>query len=248
MNRPVLRLLKSGDIRPMVCISAIVHIAVFFILLEFHFPSRFKEAPVYYVDILDLPVAKPQAGTPSRAEHPQPSPPPALAAPREMTLPAKPAPQKPAAAPTRKTEAAESAEEFDKRMADLEKKAAAKRIDDAVNALRNNGAPKGPVGMPGATGTEAGSDYASFIRSRLEDAFRATIAFQSRKPEVLVKLTISRHGRVVRQQIVKSTRDRIFEDSVARAIVNAEQHLRPPPSGSQFEIIVKFSPQGIGKQ
>jgi colicin import membrane protein len=248
MNRPVLLRLKNGDIRPMVCISAIVHVAVFLILLEFHFPSRFKEAPVYYVDILDLPVANPQAGTPSRAEHPQSSPPSPPPAPREMTLPVKPAPKKPAVAPPKKTEPAETAEEFNKRLANIEKKAADERFKNVMKNLSNKGAQKGPVGMPGATGTEAGSDYASYIRSRLEDEFRATIAFQSKKPEVLVKLTISRYGRVIRQQIVKSTRDRIFEDAVARAIVNTEQHLRPPPSGTQFEITVKFSPQGIGNQ
>jgi colicin import membrane protein len=248
MTRPVLQQLKSGDFRSMVCISAIVHVAVFFLLLEFHFPSRFKEAPVYYVDILDLPVANPQAGTPSRSEHPQQASPPAPPAPREMTLPAKPAPKKPVAAPPKKPEPTESAEEFNKRMAALENKAAARRIDDAIKALQSKGASKGPVGMPGATGTEAGSDYASYIRSRLEDAFRETIAFQSKKPEVFVKLTISQTGRIIRQQTVKSTRDRIFEDSVARAIGLAEQHFRPPPSGKPFEITVKFSPQGIGKQ
>jgi colicin import membrane protein len=247
MNRPVQLQLKNGDIRPMVLISAIVHIVAFFVILEFHFPYRFKEAPVYYVDILDLPVAHPQAGTPSGAEHPQPSPPPPPA-PREMTLPAKPVPKKPTIAPKKKPEATETAEEYKKRLDAMENKAAARRIDEAMKAFRNKGTAKGPVGMPGATGTEAGSDYASYIRSRLEDEFGTTIAFQSRNPAVFVKLTINRNGRIVRQQIVKTSRDRIFEDSVFRAIANAEQHLRPPPSGTQFEITVKFSPQGIGKQ
>jgi colicin import membrane protein len=248
MKRLVPLQLKNGDIRPMVCISAIIHITVFFLLLEFHFPYRFKEAPVYYVDILDLPVANPRAGTPARTESPQPSPPPAPPAPREMTLPVKPAPKKPAVAPPKKSEPVETAEEFNKRMAALENKAAARRIDAAIKAMQSKGTTKGQVGMPGATGTDAGSDYASYIRSRLEDAFRETIAFQSKKPEVFVKLTISQFGRVTRQQTVKSTRDRIFEDSVARAIGLAEQHFRPPPSGKPFEITVKFSPQGIGKQ
>jgi colicin import membrane protein len=165
-----------------------------------------------------------------------------------MTQPAQPAPKKPAPSPPKIPEAAETAEEFNKRLAALESKAAAKRIDDAVAALRSKGAAKGPIGMPGATGTDAGSDYASYIRSRLEDAFRQTIAYQSKQPEVFVKLTISQFGRIIRQQIVKSTRDRIFEDSVARAIGIAEQHFRPPPNGKPFEITVKFSPQGIGKQ
>ena len=248
MNHTVSPKPKYGGLGMMVFCSAIIHIAVFFILLEFHFPTRFREAPVYYVDILDLPVANPQAGTPTRTENPQPSPPPATPAPREMTLPVKPAPKQPAVAPPKKEEARESAKEFEDRIARLEKEAAARHETAAIDALRKLRGAKGPVGMPGATGTEAGSDYASYIRSRLEDEFRATISFQSKNPEVYIKLAISPYGRIVRQQIVKSTRDKVFEDSVFRAITNAEQHLRPPPSGKPFETVVKFSPQGIGKQ
>lgn len=48
----------------MVCGSALFHLLVGLFLLNFHFSSGFREAPVYYVDLLDLPVAHPQAGTP----------------------------------------------------------------------------------------------------------------------------------------------------------------------------------------
>ena len=92
----------------MVCYSAIVHLVVYFFLLEFHFPAHFKEAPVYYVDVLDLPVANPQAGTPSQGASPPPPPPPAAPAPPEMTLPAKSPPKKATAAPPKKTDEAET--------------------------------------------------------------------------------------------------------------------------------------------
>ena len=232
----------------MVCYSAIVHLVVFFFLLEFHFPAHFKEAPVYYVDLLDLPVAHPQAGTPSQAASPSPPSPPAAPAPREMTLPAKPPPRQTAATPPQKPEATETAKEFEERIARLERETAARQTAAAIEALRKRGAARGPVGMPGATGTEAGSDYASYIKSRLEDEFKSTISYQSKRPEVYVNLVISPAGRIVRQQIVKSTKDKVFEDSVYRSIVKAERNFRPPPSGNQFEITVKFSPQGIGKQ
>jgi colicin import membrane protein len=163
-----------------------------------------------------------------------------------MTLPAKPPARETAATPPKKPD--ESAREFEERIARLEHEAAARETAAAIEALRKRGASKGPVGMPGATGTEAGSDYASYIKSRLEDEFRSTIAYQSKNPEAYVKLVISPSGRIVRQQIVKSSRDKVFEDSVFRSIVKAERNFRPPPSGNQFEITVKFSPQGIGKQ
>jgi len=231
----------------MVFYSAIIHLALFFFLLEFHFPAHFKETPVYYVDILDLPVANPQAGTPSGGNPPPPSPP-APPKQREMSLPAKPPARQATAAPPKKPESKESAREFEERIARMEREAGARHQAAALEALKNRGAAKGPVGMPGATGTEAGSDYASYVKSRLEDEFKSTIAFQSKNPEVYVKLAISQYGRIIRQQIIKSSRDKLFEDSVSRAILKAEQNLRPPPSGKQFEITVKFSPQGIGKQ
>ncbi len=164
-----------------------------------------------------------------------------------MTLPAKPSAKQPITAPPKKPEAAETVREFEKRMEQLEHTAAARHEAAALEALRRRGGSRGPVGMPGAKGTEAGSDYASYIKSRLEDEFRSTIAYESKAPEVYVKLVINSFGRIVRQQIVKSSRDKLFEDSVARTIAKAERNFRPPPGGTQFEITVKFSPQGIGK-
>jgi len=248
MNSTVPRQLNHGDIRMMVCYSVIIHIIVSVFLLKFHFPAHFKEAPVYYVDILDLPVANPQAGMPSRSETPQPSPPASIPEPREMTLPTKQAAKQSASTQPKRPETTTAARDFEERIARLEREAAARHEAAAIDALRKKGASQEPVGMPGGTGTEAGSDYASYIKSRLEDAFRSTISFQSKNPEVYVKIAISQYGRITRQQFIKSSRDRLFEDSVSRAIVMAEQNLRPPPGGKQFEITVRFSPQGIGKQ
>lgn len=248
---------KNGGLGVMVCCSAFIHLAVFILLLNFHFPAHFKEAPVYYVDVLDLPVASPQAGTPGGAQRlpapPQPAPPPPPLAPkpREMTLPAKPpekAPAGPTALPPKKQpDKAETAREFEERMARLEREDAARHQAAALAALKKSGS-KGTAGMPGAAGSEAGSDYASYIKSRLEDEFKATITFQTKNPEVLVKLIIGQNGRVIRQQIIKSSQDKLFEDSVFRTIIKAEKNFRPPPSGNQFEIEIRFSPQGIGKQ
>jgi colicin import membrane protein len=231
----------------MVCCSAVVHLIVYFFLIEFHFSAHFKEAPVYYVDILDLPVANPQAGSPAQAEGTPTPPPPAVPAKREMIIPAQPPVGLKPAPPQKKPEA-ETAREFEKRIAQMEREAAARNQAAAIEALRKKVAARGPVGIPGGTGTEAGSDYASYIRSRLEDEFKTTIAFQTKNPELLVKLVISQNGRIIRQQIIKSSRDKLFEDSVSRAIAKAEKNFRPPPGGNQFEIEVKFSPQGIGKK
>jgi colicin import membrane protein len=252
MNRTVTSQRQNGELWLMACCSAVLHLIVYFIVLNFHFPVHFKEAPVYYVDVINLPVAHPQAGTPgTTASLPAPPQPAAPPQPREMILPAKPAapsPARQAAAPPPKTEAPETAREFEERIARLEHEAGSRHAAAAMEALKKKGSGKGAVGMPGAAGNEAGSDYASYIRSRLEDEFKTTIAFQTKNPELLVKLIISQNGRIIRQQIMKSSKDKLFEDSVLRSILKAENTFRPPPSGNQFEIDVRFSPQGIGKK
>jgi colicin import membrane protein len=255
MIRPARPQRENGALGVMVCWSAVAHLAVFLFVLTFHFPSRYKEAPTYYVELTNLPVASPQAGMPTgtpgetkAAPAPQQPPPPA---PREMTLPAKPAGKSAAKAKTapapKKTEESETTQEFEERLARLQKAADARHTSNAIEAMRKRGAGRGPAGMPGATGTEAGSDYASYIKSRLEEEFLATIAYQSSNPELVLKLTIGPNGRIQQRQVIKSSRDRLFEDSVFRTIVKAEKNFRPPPGGGPFEIEVKFSPQGVKK-
>lgn len=235
----------------MVCWSAVIHLALFFLLVNFNFPARFKEAPVYYVDLLDLPVANPQAGTPGSTRGTPAPPPPAPSQPRQMTLPTKAAqkaaPRQVAATQPKQTDAAESAREYEERLARLEQEASARHATAAIDALRKKAGGKGTAGMPGAAGTEAGSDYPSYIQSRLRDAFTSTIAFQHKNPEVAVRITISRTGRVSRVRLERSTGDKVFEDAVTRAIAKAEQTFPPPPRGEEFESGFVFRPQGVGK-
>lgn len=250
MSRTFSRKPKDYEWWVMACCSLLLHLAVYLFILNFHFSPHFKEAPVYYVDVLNLPVASPQAGMPSAVENPPAPPQPATPQPREMTLPSKPLIKAPATAvptiPPKPSEATEA--EIEERIARLEGEAEARHQADALKALKDKASGKRAAGMPGGAGTEAGSDYASYIKSRLEDEFKLTIAYQSKNPDVYMKLVISPSGRIIRQQIVKSSKDKVFEDSVFRSIVKAERNFRPPPSGNQFEITVKFSPQGIGKQ
>ena len=84
-------------------------------------------------------------------------------------------------------------------MARLERQVESKHQSAAMEALRKRLDGAGKVeqpGMPGGKGTEKGSDYGSYIRSRLTDAFRSTIAYQTKNPEVVVRLTIDRTGKL----------------------------------------------------
>lgn len=245
---------KETGLGRMVAVSTVLHLAFYFFLLKFHFPQPYpKEGPIYYVDVVNLPVAHPQAGTPSAGGEGAPPAAPPAAAPREMALPATtkvpPPPLKKLEEPVR---TAEEAREFEKRLAGLERAAEAKHEAAALEAIRRraagSGRPGERAGMPGATGTEAGSDYASYIQSRLKDAFSATIAFQSKNPEVVIRLTIDRSGRVTATRIERSSGDRVFEGAALRAISKAEKGFPPPPGGTAFEHGFIFRPQGVVKR
>lgn len=243
---------------PVLAVSLILHAAIYGLFAWLHFfPSAtFSNAPVYYVDMVNLPVESPQQGSPA-AEGNEPAPPPQSGKPPspEMKLPLKDEGKtKPAArtakppAPSAQT-SAENSKDFDDRLARLERASDARHEAAAMEALRNRAAVrgKGQAGIPGGTGTEAGSDYASYIRSRLVDAFKTTIVFQDKAPRTVVVLTIDRNGRVIRRRTENSTGDRLFEDAVSRAIVKAEKEFRPPPGGGTFEYGFIFTAQGVGK-
>ena len=152
---------------------------------------------------MNLPVADPRAGSPTQTGNEDKIAPPPPASP-VMTSPAAPTKvmpgKKPSTAPV-----AESAA-FQERMAKLEGKVDAQRQAAAFEALRKKVAARGKVGMPRGTGTEAGSDYTAYLHSRLKDAFRETISFQSKNPFVMVRLTIDGDGRIIRTRFEKSTR------------------------------------------
>jgi colicin import membrane protein len=239
-------------------VSLLLHVTIYglFVWLHFFPSASFKEAPVYYVDMVNLPVESPQHGSPA-AEGNEPAPPPPVktAAP-EMKLPVKDTGKakaadkgaKPVLSPKQPVE--ESSKDFEERLARLERATDARHEAAAMEALRKKAISrgKGQAGMPGGTGTEAGSDYASYIRSRLVDAFKTTIAYQDKSPRTVVVLTIDRNGKVIKRRNESSTGDRLFEDSVNRAIVKAEKDFRPPPGGGTFEYGFIFTAQGVGKQ
>lgn len=250
------RTLKRKDPGPggMIVCSFLLHAALFFLVMQLNILSGVQadNPPVYYVDVVNLPVASPRSGSPAGSAAIAPVVPPApkpLA--EEMKLPAKPTPpsRPKSTTATPKPDRQESARDFEERLARLERENESRHTAAALDALRRKktGSDKGQAGMPGATGKEAGSDYSSYIQSRLKDAFKTTIAFQSKTPEVRVRLTINRTGRIARQRIEYSSGDRLFEDAVLQAIAKAEKSFTPPPGGQDFEYGFVFKPQGVGK-
>ena len=250
----------------MLAFSLALHLVFFFWASRLElFRSEFPQtAQAIYVDVVTLPVASPQAGSPAGAVKGAPAaagpPAPVLApppAPREMklptakTVPAKTAPVKTAKAPVKK-DAAESPREYEARLAALEQAAEARRQEATLAAIRNRaGAGKAgaaPAGMPGGTGSQAGSDYAAYLQSRLRDSFALTIARQTRKPLVAVRLTVDARGALLSYKIEMSTGDVLFEDAVVRAIQLAKKNFPSPPGGREFSYGFVFKPEGVDKK
>jgi colicin import membrane protein len=240
----------------MVVFSLLVHLTMFVLLTRANFfPGlKYPEAPVYYVDVVNLPVASPRAGSPAAAPGPATATPPPRPAQREMTLPAAPPAKAKPTAPTTAApkKAAQEATEFEERLQNMARKSEARREAADLEAAINRIAGKGRTasGMPGGTGTEPGSDYGSYIRSRLEDAFRKEDTFKPGPGKfVIVHLTIDRNGRIIGQRYAQRSTDPVFNDAVSRAIGRAEKEFRPPPGGRQFEQDFTFKPQqGVGKK
>ena len=231
--------------------STVIHLLVFMALLWWNVlaPAPLKKQETYYVDIVNLPVAAPQAGTPAQKgpEAEAPAPP----AHEQMALPApkKPEPAKPLKnqkTPDKPKKNAE-AETFEEKMARLEGKVESREQEARLESLRRKVTASGgsKAGMPGAKGTEAGSDYAAYIQSRMTDAFRSTIFYTSKNPEVMIRVVIDTDGKLSRRKTERSTGDRAFELSAQRAIDLASQKFTPPPNHKVYEGVFVFRPQGV---
>jgi len=231
--------------------SLITHVAFFaaFSFFDFFRTAQANAVPVYYVDMVNLPVANPQAGSPLvRGSDASPAAPEAS---KEMRTPVTPPQKIPAPTPDKKPPEprAETEKEFRERFARLEKKVEGQHTESAIDKLRKKvAAESGKAGMPAGTGTEAGSDYGSYIQSRLRDAFKKTITSSGRNPMVVVRLTIGRTGKVIGYRIERSSGDRVFEDSVSRAVYLAEENFPPPPGRQEFQQGFIFKPEGVGKK
>ncbi|SJZ35514.1 Cell division and transport-associated protein TolA [Trichlorobacter thiogenes] len=225
-------------------LSVTLHVAAFAFLVWWQqlMPDLGPVQTTYYVDVVNLPVANPRAGSPTETGNEKMPAPPAPTPPT-MAVPKAPTKKAPGKKPTT-TPTTESAA-FQERMAKLEGKVDAQRQTATFEELRKKVAARGKVGMPKGTGTEAGSDYTAYLHSRLKDAFRDTISYQTKNPFVMVRITIDGDGRIIRTRIEKSTGDKAFELSVARAITLAEQAIVPPPSRTVYEGAFVFKPQGV---
>lgn len=236
--------------------SAVIHLAVFLLLAWYgshRTPLKIEET--YYVDVVNLPVAAPQAGSPTQKGSDAlqtPAPPPAPAPPMALPVPPKAdaktrTAKQPATPDKAGDKTTESASEFTERMARLERAAEARQEEAVLARLRDKVRSQGSgrAGMPAGTGQEAGSDYMAYIQSRLKDAFQKTIQHSTQNPEMSIRIFIDTDGKLARKKAERSSGDRAFEISVFRAIDAASEKFTPPPGRRMFEGVFVFKREGI---
>lgn len=233
-------------------VSAVIHVAVFLLVAWWGelFPLQMSIQETYYVDVVNLPVANPRQGDAGQKNSESASTPlPAPASPMKEPVPAKNVPK--AGAKKTKTalpaEPAETESAFAERMAKLEGKAEAQQYEERLKRLSSKRKAAGVAksGTPASGGTDAGSNYADFVKSRLEDALKLTSYYTTKRPEVAVRLTISAEGRLIRMKIERSSGDAAFELAVRRAIDLASEKFTAPPTHTVFENGFVFKPKGI---
>lgn len=245
---------KKNGLGAMLAVSTAGHLVLYFVLTVFYFPHEIKVTEqICYVDMVNLPVASPQQGSPTAVQEPAATqqPPASPVPPAPKSLPQKPAnrmtlPSTAPAPPGGRTQPATeegSAEDFQKRLSRIQE---ARQHEEAVEKLRKQGAAtRTPQGMPTGTGTQAGSDYPSYIQSRLRDAFEPQVS-AGKIPQAHVELKIDRFGATWRFKVPSG--DKLFDDSVERAIKAAQKNFPPPPGGGQFSQTFLFRPEGVGKK
>jgi colicin import membrane protein len=230
-------------------VSTVIHLTVFLLLFWYGgLVKPMKVVETYYVDIVNLPVAAPQAGSPTQkgndgeATPPPKSPESPMSSPQPPDKSTKTAP-KPNAPPKKEDSS------FADNLAKLKSKAESREQEAALERLRNKltSPGSGRAGMPGAKGNEAGSDYTAYIQSRLKDAFRETISYSSKNPEIVIRIFIDSDGKLSRKKVERSSPDRAFEISVIRAIELASEKFTPPPNRKMYEGVFVFKPQGISQ-
>lgn len=248
----------------MVLLSLVIHLIVVLLfagvlLPRFPQPSR----PVYYVDLLNLPVKSPQAGRPQARPHktkpaprPEPKPPertvtpPKPNPPAKVVLPPKPAP-KPEPAPKPKPKPVEVKPKVPERsyqdvLKDIEARQREKKIEALKRRLaalaKNDSKPppktEAPVGMPEGHGDQKGIAYDAWVHDYLKKAW-ALSRYQVSNIDLsaTLELKFDGQGKLVDYRFVKPSGDERFDQSVKKAILQLPTLPNPPGSPLTLEIV-----------
>jgi len=237
----------------MVLVSLGLHLVLFLLFSGFLLPRMERERrPVYYVDLVNLPVEAPQAGRPdARKEAPKKAekpPKPAVAKKAPPSAPKvtkKPAPAKPAPAKKVVKKAPEPEESYGDALSAIEELKRKKEIEDLRKRIAKLGqedtrvAPAdAPVGMAEGTGDQAGSSYDAWLHEYLKRAWTLSQYQVTRQNlEVTVRLVFDRAGNLVDYRFIEESGEKRFDDSVKKAVLQLRKLPNPPDRRLEIDVV-----------
>lgn len=241
----------STDLEPKLgrafLISFVFHLVLLLVFSGVILP-RFSSdrKPVYYVDLVNLPVARPQSGRPD-------------ASPKSSVK--KKAAKKSTASVKKSSPVATSSKvvtrrspsdaDINAKIADMQaKKKNRQEIDDlkrklaalAVQDSRGEDAVvDAPIGMPDGTGDEVGPSYLAWLQAYLKQQWALSEYQVSRLDlEAVVRIVYDDQGRMVDFTFLEKSGDHVFDDSVKTAILKSRELPKPPPV-PRWEVDVVFN-------
>ena len=211
----------------------------FFIILIFSgliLPNFGKDRPpVYYVDLVNLPVARPQAGRPDAA--------PKKNVKKKADKKSSPVVKKSSAVSVSKkvvTESGPSDTDIAAKIASMQQKDERKKEREALkqklaalatqDSRGEEAAPDAPVGVPEGTGDEVGISWQLWLQAYLKQQWALSEYQVTRLDlEAVVFIEFDRTGRMTDFKFLEKSDDRIFDDSVKSAVLKSRQLPKPPP-------------------
>ena len=103
-----------------------------------------------------------------------------------------------------------------------------------------------PVGVIGGHGTQAGVDYASWIKAFLSEAWALPSNYMERGLVGKMLLRFDRNGRQIYSELLAPSGDSFFDASIKRAARQLNQ--LPSKPGKQMELTITFDPKELLSQ
>lgn len=241
--------------------SLILHLVVVLVFTGVLIPRMKTESrPVYVVDLVNLPVANPQAGRPDATPKQKPAPP--APKPKPVVTPKPKASPKPAPKPKPKPQAAAKPAakpapkaDYQDALSAIEKLKRQKEIEQLKQSLsamasqdtRQVEAVKAPLGEVTGSGSEAGVGRQTWLQAYYKQVWSLSKYQVSRLDlAASVLVVFDARGYLRDYRVVEESGDQRFDDSVTQAIRSLEQ--LPDEPGQKVEFTIHFNLKELMEQ
>lgn len=204
-----------------------------------------ERKPVYYVDLVNLPVERPQSGRPDAApkksvkkkaakKTSQVKKSSSVASSQAVVRTSGPSETDIATKIANMQDKKKKRQEID----DLKSKLAAMAVQDSRG---EEAVPDAPIGMPDGTGDEVGPSYQAWLQAYLKQQWALSEYQVTRLDlEAIVQIVYDNHGKMIDFRFIEKSGDRFFDDSVKNAVLKSSELEKPPPV-PRWEVDVVFN-------